>query len=151
MEAPQTHLLSAEENAQWVRLLDEPLEKCRWKAEYDNNPQTAPDKWPDVTLMLKEPQYVHRIRYMAKHADNAVKSGAKYEIREWADGFWKKTATNIVSSNGIIEADNLKPGQLYWLRLKGEGKEELPFFIDDKGTQHFPHLPFLEKNSFLKR
>ena len=57
----------------WVRLLDEPLDKCKWKAEYDGNPQTAPDRWPHVTLKLDVPQFVHRLRYMVKHADNAVR------------------------------------------------------------------------------
>lgn len=144
-EASETHKLSPAENAQWVRILDEPLDKCRWKAEYDGNPQTAPDRWPDVTLKLKEPQYVHRVRYMVKHADNAVKAGSKYEIRMWADGYWKRIGTSLVATSDMLEVEGLMPGQLYWLRLKGEGKEELPFFIDEKGMQHFPHTAFLNK------
>lgn len=115
MSPPVPGRLGATNDKEWVRLLDEPLEKCKWKAEYDGNPQTAPEQWPDVTLSLQEPQYVERIRYMVKHADNEVKPLHKYELYVWNNGYWKKfgmlqqrksifksMAYHVVNSTGFI-------------------------------------------------
>lgn len=142
---------SQEDDSIWIRLLDEPLDKCRWKAEYDGNPQTAPDRWPNVTLKLKEPQYVHRLRYMVKHADNAVKDGCSYELREWSDGFWRRIRTHLLPTDDTISVPNLKIGKYYWLHSLNGGAEELPFWIDEQGKQHFPHDPFLEKLYKIKQ
>lgn len=122
----------------WVRILDEPLDKCKWKAEYDGNPQTAPDRWPNVTLRLQEPQMVHAIRFMVKHADNAVKDGCTYELREWSDGFWKRTIKCIRAISSKIVVEGLTPGRLYWLHCLDGGNEEMPFCVDENGTQFFP-------------
>lgn len=135
---------------QWVRLLGEPLAKCSWKAEYDNNPQTAPDTWPHVTLKLPNPQYVHRLRYMVKHADNAVKPDVAYELKKWDDGFWRTIKRNLKTDSDIIRIDDLMDGELYWLRQMQGGKEEMPFVVDDFGNQHFPQLPFLQKLHDIK-
>ena len=127
MDAPFNYTLKDNENKQWQRILDEPLEKCQWKAEYDGNPQTAPDKWPDVTLSLHEPQFVERIRYMIKHADNAVKPGEKYELYKWDDGFWRKI-WNGTAQQDYLQIENLTSNRLYWLHCKsGEVVAELPF------------------------
>lgn len=134
----------------WLWILDEPFKKCSWKAEYDNDPKTAPDKWPDVTLKLKYPQYVHRICYVAKHADNTVNDRDRYDLYTWSDGFWKRTHKNLETIGRYIIVNELIPNQLYWLHKKGEGKEELPFYLDDNGIQHFPHLQFLKKNEQIK-
>ena len=134
----------------WVRLMDEPLDKCKWKAEYDGNPQTAPDAWPNVTLKLQSPQYVHRLRYMAKHADNAVKSGVRYELRAWSDGYWKKVKNNLLATADILDVPDMIPGQLYWLRQMNGGKEEMPFIVDEAGKQHFLQYSFLEKLMRIK-
>lgn len=150
-EAPGNQAPAESRETEWVWLLDEPLEKCNWKAEYDNNPQTAPDSWPDVTLKLEKPQYVHRLCYMAKHADNTVKPGSRYELMAWDDGFWKRIRNNLAADSNILEVEELVPGQLYWLRHKESGREELPFYIDESGTQYFPHLPFLEKLAELRK
>lgn len=139
-----------QENDGQVRLLDEPLEKCKWKAEYDGNPQTAPDRWPHVTLNLKAPQMVHALRYMVKHADNAVKPGLKYELREWADGYWRKVMGNMLAQTDHLEVENLIPGQLYWLRALQGGREEMPFYVDKEGRQHFPQLEILERLNKIK-
>lgn len=144
-EAPANRVPVDEADKQWVWLFDGTLEQCRRKAEYDGNPQTAPDRWPDVTLKLEVPQYVHRLRYMSKHADNAVKPGAHYELLAWADGFWRRNRSGLAATGNVLEMDGLVPGQLYWLRQQGVGREELPFYIDESGVHHFPHLPFLEK------
>ncbi len=134
----------------WVRILDESLEKCQWKAEYDGNPQTAPDRWPHVTLRLRKPQMVHAVRYMVKHADNAVKEGSTYELREWADGYWKRTKKRIVATSSKLVIDGLTPGRLYWLHCLQDGNEEMPFCVDENGTQYFPQLHFLEKLQKIK-
>lgn len=142
MDAPFNYTLKDNENKQWQRILDEPLEKCQWKAEYDGNPQTAPDKWPDVTLSLHEPQFVERIRYMIKHADNAVKPGEKYELYKWDDGFWRKI-WNGTAQQDYLQIENLTSNRLYWLHCKSGGSEELPFLIDENGKQQFPYEDLL--------
>lgn len=136
---------------QWVRLMDEPLSKCKWKAEYDGNPQTAPDSWPNVTLKLKTPQFVHCLRYMVKHADNAIKPGIRYELRAWADGYWRRIKSNILATADTLEIPDMVPGQLYWLRQMEGGNEEMPFVVNEAGQQQFLQLSFLKKLIDIKR
>lgn len=132
----------------WVRLLDEPLEKCQWKAEYDGNVQTAPDAYPHVTLRLGKPQWVDRLRFMVKHADNGISPGDTYVLHRWTDEgweeVWRKKATDT-----RLPAGKLKVGALYWLSNISRGREELPFVITADGEQQFPHsfvLNLLDKN-----
>lgn len=129
---------AAAADSAWVRLMDEPLDKCNWKAEYDNNVQTAPDRWPDVTLKLTEPQYVERLRYVAKHADNVIRPGDTYVLSEWNskgwDVVWEKKADGI-----SLPAGKLKVGGCYWLDNVDRGREELPFIVREDGTTFFPH------------
>lgn len=133
-----------EKNPDQVWLLDEPYGQCCRKAEYDGNPQTAPDSWPDVTLKLHTAQYVTKLRYMIKHADNAIKEHERYSLYAWDDGFWKciQKFEGKEFLNGHVK---LKKGQLYWIRCSEQGHEELPFYINDQGIQIFPHEPFIMK------
>lgn len=126
------------------RLMDEPLEKCKWKAEYDGNYQTAPEQWPNVTLRLSKPQYVDCIHFMIKNADNHVRDKHFYVLYQWTDNGW------IVICQGYANNDNLpilllKTNTLYWLSDLTEGTEELPFFINKNGEQYFPHSWLLEE------
>ena len=118
------------------RLMDEPLEKCRWKSEYDGNVQTAPDSWPDVTLRLNEPQWVECLRYIVKNADNRIKAGDKYCLKQWnADGWqeiWSKTA-----AGNTLDAGELQVGGLYWLLNLDHGQEEMPFIVNETGEVRF--------------
>lgn len=139
---------SQKSNDVWI--LDEPYDKCNWKAEYDDNPQTAPDRWPDVTLELATSQYVTKLRYMVKHADNAIKDNEKYNIYAWDDGFWKRICSvkGIEAQNGDVQ---LRGGHLYWIRCPEQGHEELPFYLDEQGKQVFPHEPFLRKFDLIRQ
>lgn len=132
----------------WVRLLDEPLEKCGWKAEYDGNVQTAPDAYPHVTFRLENPQWVDRLRFMVKHADNGISPGDTYVLYRWTDEGWKEVwRKQAVSSS--LPAGKLEIGALYWLANISRGREELPFVITADGRQEFPHasrLNLLDKN-----
>lgn len=132
----------------WVRLLDEPLEKCGWKAEYDGNVQTAPDAYPHVTLRLEKPQWVDRLRFMVKHADNGISPGDTYVLYRWTDEGWKEVWRKQAVSNSL-PAGKLEIGALYWLANISRGREELPFVITADGRQEFPHasrLNLLDKN-----
>lgn len=122
----------------WVRLVDEPLAKCKWKKEYDGNVQTAPDRWPDVTLRLGEAQWVHAVRYAPKSAANTVERGHLYRLRRWDDAKGWTTEWMRPARHAFLEAD-LEVGALYWLSDLTSGKEELPFYIDAMGRQVFPH------------
>ena len=121
-----------------VRLMDEPLEKCRWKSEYDGNVQTAPEAYPDVTLKLPEPQTVECMRFMVKNAANGIERGNDYLLSVWGPEGWEKVWIKTATTD-IIDAGNLKVGALYWLSNLTKGKEELPFTIDRNGNVHFPH------------
>lgn len=133
----------AAETANLVRLLDEPLEKCRQKPEYDGNVQTAPDPWPSVTLRLKEPQVVTHVRFVPKHADNGIVPGDTYRLSMWENGRWTPVFTRKAQRH-FLPAENMSPRKLYWLSNLSRGKEELPFFVNENGKQHFIHEELLE-------
>lgn len=122
----------------WVRLMDEPLEKCCWKAEYDGRVETAPDVWPDVTLRLEEPQWVERLRFVVKHADNGVRPGDTYRLWEWTDAGWAPLWEKRAETDEL-PAGTLRVGGLYWLSDVSRGREELPFVVDGHSAQCFPH------------
>lgn len=128
----------------WQRVLDEPLEKSQKKAEYDGNVQTAPDRWPNVTLRLQQPQLVTRLRFMVKHADNHVKANGWYTLHHWTGHGWEDAWTGITTTNHL-PALPLDVGGLYWLEDLRGGQEELPFLIRENGSQEFPHEWLLKK------
>lgn len=145
---PLHGISSAQTQGRWVRLLDEPLERCQWKAEYDGNVQTAPDAYPNVTLRLEEPQWVDRLRYMVKHADNGISPGDTYVLYRWTDEGWKEVWRKKAVSDSL-PAGEMEIGALYWLANTSRGREELPFVITADGRQEFPHtfvLNLLDKN-----
>lgn len=121
--------LKLKEEGRLVKLLDdESWEKMSWKAEYDGNMQTAPGAYPNITLWLKEPQVVTRVRMAPKNADNGIQGGDRFQLLYW-EGDWK--------SIGLVRADyeyvtfqNVPKGKLYWLRNLDRGQEEMPFVID---------------------
>lgn len=122
----------------WCRVLDEPLDKCKSKSEYDGNVQTAPDAWPDVTLRLKEAQRVECLRYVVKNADNHVKTGHWYALHQWTERGWENIWHGRTKTNHLPELE-LNVGGLYWLSDLSEGTEELPFLLKEDGTVEFPH------------
>lgn len=122
----------------YQRLMDEPLEKCRWKAEYDGNYQTAPDKWPNVTLKLQESQYVDCLHFMIKNADNHIRSHHFYLLYQWTDKGWEIICQGE-AKNDSLPTLPLQTNHLYWLSDITSGNEELPFFINKDGVQVFPH------------
>lgn len=135
--APYNEHLTPEENERWKQLWDAPIKDCIWKAEYDGRPQTAPDRWPDVTLKLSTPKRVNRLRYLIKHAGNTIEKGETYELRLWSNGYWKKVATYVAEQSNLT-LTGLYEGQLYWLNNIHGKQESLPFIIDQEGQQFFP-------------
>ena len=135
---------TAKADSLWMRLMDEPLDKCQWKAEYDGDVKTAPDGWPDVTLKLAEPQQVKRLRFMVKNAENHVKPGILYTLRHWNGSTWEEVWTGHARTNHL-PALNLHAGDLYWLEDVVNGAEELPFIVQEDGTVIFPHQWLLEE------
>ncbi len=123
----------------WVRLMAEPIEKCKWRREYDGNVQTAPDRWPDVTLALKEPQWVHVLRYAPKSAANTVERGHLYRLMRWDERLGWRTEWVRPARHAFLEAD-MEIGGLYRLTDLTEGREELPFLIGADGRQEFLHV-----------
>lgn len=118
-----------------VRLMDEPWEQIKKRAEYDGNPQTSPEAYSTVCFMLKKPQLVTKVRMMPLNADNAIVPGNLYELLYWNNGEWKKIESLRADFN-YIKAE-VPPGTLLWLRNLTAGKEELPFYINSSGEQHF--------------
>lgn len=88
---------------------------------------------------------------MAKHADNAVKAQGIYELFEWGDGYWRKVKKGIKHMGNRLEVEGLSTSKLYWLHQANEGKEEMPFVLDENGMQHFPQLPILKKLNQIKQ
>lgn len=121
--------LKLKEDARLVKLLDdESWEKMNWKAEYDGNMQTAPGAYPNITLWLKEPQVVTRVRMAPKNADNGIQGGDRYQLLYW-DGDWKSIGL-VRASHEYVTFHNIPKGKLYWLRNLDRGKEEMPFVVD---------------------
>lgn len=130
---------TARRDTGWVRLMAEPLEKCGWRREYDGNVQTAPDRWPDVTLALAEPQWVDALRFAPKSAANTVVHGHHYRLMRWDDRRGWRTEWMRPATYDYLEAE-LEVGGLYRLTDLTEGREELPFTLDAEGRQRFPHV-----------
>lgn len=124
------------DSADYVRLLAEPLSKCRWRKEYDGNVQTAPEAYPSINFHLKKPQVVNKLRYAIKHAGNAITYGDSYQLFVWEEGEWRLQWTRMAAAKGLPAA-TLETGKIYWLHDLTQGTEEMPFTIDRKGTQHF--------------
>lgn len=118
-----------------VRLMDEPLERIKWKSEYDGNPQTSPELYSTIRFMLKKPQFVTKIRMMPLNADNGIIAGNQYELFCWNNGEWKKILSERARYNYITVS--IPSGSLLWLRNLTGGKEELPFYVDSDGLQKF--------------
>lgn len=135
---------TAKSDSLWMRLMDEPLEKCQWKAEYDGDVKTAPDGWPDVTLKLAEPQQVERLRFMVKNAENHVKPGILYTLRHWTGAAWEEVWIGRTQTNHLPPL-KLHTGDLYWLEDNINGAEELPFIVEEDGSVTFPHQWLLEE------
>ena len=121
-----------------VRLMDEPLEQIKWKAEYEGNPQTSPEPYPTIHFMLREPQFVTKVRMMPLNADNGIVVGNQYELLYWDNGEWKKILSQQAKCNYITVG--VPFGSLLWLRNLTKGKEELPFYVDDNGQQRFIYM-----------
>lgn len=130
---------TARRDTGWVRLMAEPLEKCGWRREYDGNVQTAPDRWPDVTLVLAEPQWVDALRFAPKSAANTVVHDHHYRLMRWDDRRGWRTEWMRPATYDYLEAE-LEVGGLYRLTDLTEGREELPFTLDAEGRQRFPHV-----------
>jgi hypothetical protein len=127
--------LKLREDRHLVKLLDdESWEKMNWKAEYDGNMQTAPGAYPNITLWLKEPQVVTRVRMAPKNADNGIQSDDRFQLLYW-DGEWKNAGLTR-ATHEYVTFHNVPQDKLYWLRNLDRGKEEMPFVID-KGKQLF--------------
>ena len=136
----------------FVRLLDEPLDSIKWKAEYDGNMETAPSPYPSISFKLKKPQVVTRLRFAPINTNNGIDIGDTYELKYWDNGIWKSTVPMQARYN-FISYKNLKINQLYWIKNTSKGKEEMPFVIDEKGNQHFIYSDDIEPvfNSMIQQ
>lgn len=143
IEATRNFNVPEAEEGGLVRLLDEPLEKCRWRREYDGKVTTAPYRWPDVTLRLDEPQWVTRLRYVVRHADNQVVRGHRYRLFRYEAGGWSSCWQGMADADSL--SVELQTGTLYWLRDETTGREEVPFVVTPQGVQAFPHEGLLPR------
>ena len=128
-----------------MRMMDaDTWDKMSWKAKYDGNMQTAPSPYRDITLWLKEPQVVTHVRFSPKNADNGIHAGDEYELRYWDDGW--KTCGTAKAKYEYIEFTDVPRGKLYWLVNLTQGKEEMPFVIDEQGRQRFVYYDRKEED-----
>lgn len=119
----------------YVKLLDAPWEKMKRKLEYDNNRQTAPGAYPNITLELKEPQIVLKVRFVPLNADNGIHGGDWFRLHYWSEDGWKSVETVQAAYEHVVFHDVPKH-KLYWLENLTTGKEEMPFVMVD-GKQRF--------------
>lgn len=130
------------EDSRLVKLLDdESWDKMKWKAEYDGKMHTAPGAYPNITLRLKTPQVITRVRFAPLNADNGIHAGDEFELYYWHNG-WQHIAAAKAQYEYVI-FDHVPKNKLYWLRNKTNGKEELPFVIQD-GQQRFIYHDILK-------
>lgn len=123
------------EEQRWVKLLDAPWKDMVWKAEYDGNRQTAPGAYPNITLWLKEPQVVSRVRFAPLNADNGIHGGDWYRLHYWEEDGWQSVGT-VQADYEYVVFDNVPAHKLYWLENLTKGQEEMPFVMED-GEQRF--------------
>ena len=133
LQPADTVCLEREQN--WVKLLDAPWKNMVKKAEYDGNRQTAPKAHSNITLRLKEPQIVSRVRFAPLNADNGIRGGEWYRLHYWEQDGWQ--------SAGVVQADyeyvvfnDVPAHKLYWLENLTTGREEMPFVMIN-GEQRF--------------
>lgn len=136
MPPTRVHILSPQdsmglkEDSLFVKLLDAASwEEMSWKAEYDGNMQTAPGAYPNITLSLQEPEIVTSVRYAPRNADNGIHAGDSYRLYYWDKG-WKLHSTHVPQYE-YLTIKNLPGHTLYWLKNVTQGKEEMPFYIQD--------------------
>lgn len=119
---------------QWVKLMDAPWEKMKRRPEADGNMQTAPSAYRMITMRLKKPQKICRIRFAPKNADNGIHRGEEYELFCW-DGEWRSLGYQVPAYE-YLEYHGVPQGALLWLRNYSAGKEEMPFVMQE-GKQVF--------------
>lgn len=142
---PHIHLGEIQFYYDDTRIMDEPIEKCKWKAEYDGKVNTAPDKWPHVTLSLTSPAQVNNIRYIVKNADNRLKTGHEYKLKVWGKGGWTELGSYRAEDNKISGL-SIESGRLYWISdMNGNNTDELPYVIDENGNETNPYQTIMEK------
>lgn len=118
-----------------MKLLDAPWKDMVWKAEYDGNRQTAPGAYPNITLWLKEPQVVSRVRFAPLNADNGIHGGDWYRLHYWEEDGWQSVGT-VQADYEYVVFDNVPAHKLYWLENLTTGQEEMPFVMEN-GEQRF--------------
>ncbi len=97
-----------------VRLMADPLEKIKRRAEFDGNPQADPSAYPTINFKLKVPQFVTKLRLMPVHADNGVVPGDIYKLLHWENGKWNEVSEQKAASYDHIPCEAVL-GDLYWL------------------------------------
>ena len=138
---PKDTVILQRENRLVKLLDDESWDKMKWKAEYDGKMHTAPGVYPNITLRLKTPQVITRVRFAPLNADNGIHAGDEFELYYWHNG-WQHIAAAKAKYEYVI-FDRVPKNKLYWLRNKSTGKEELPFVIQD-GQQQFIYHDILK-------
>ena len=123
-----------------VKLLDIDRERMNWAKEYDKNVTTAPGNYKEITITLDEPQIVTAVRFAPLNADNGVKSNNDYILYYWENGW--EFAGHQKAKFEFLEFKNVPTNKLYWLRNTTEGKEELPFIMEN-GKQKFIYADIL--------
>lgn len=113
------------------------------KAEYDGNRLTAPSTDSIITLRLKEPQVVSRVRFAPLNADNGIHRGEWYRLHYWEENAWKSAGT-IQADYEYVVFHNVPLHKLYWLENLTTGNEEMPFVMKD-GEQHFVYNDLIQR------
>lgn len=119
-----------------VRILEDSIHTINKWAEYDGKMTTAPSGYPNITFRLKFPQVVTHIRVAPLNANNGIEVGDTYVLLEYTNGNWIPIHEEKAIYNYIYR-NQLKLNTLYWLKNITAGKEELPFYINDKKEQVF--------------
>lgn len=149
MPAMRRHVLSPSDTAtvnrerHLVRVMEaDTWDKMSWKAEYDGNMQTAPSPYRDINLWLKEPQVITHVRFSPMNADNGIRTGDEYELRYWDNGW--HTCGAAKAGYEYVEFADVPRGKLYWLVNMSQGKEEMPFVLDESGRQRFVYYDMID-------
>lgn len=92
--------------------------------------------WPGwVSLDLKKPKTIERIKYMPRNDDNFMHIGDTYELFYHTAKGWKSLGVKLADDATLIY-DNAPKHALFWLRNLTRGKEE-QIFSYQNGSQSF--------------
>ena len=135
---------SLEEQDRYIRLMDVEKKDSMFikNYEYDNKFTTANNSQDCILIKFEVPKIVEGVRFSPINADNRIKRNHTYQLFVWTKEGWKLLGQKRAKYEFIV-FENVPKNQLYWIKDIYEGKEEMPFIIQE-GIQKFIYYDIIQ-------